>query len=32
LFSRSGFSDRLGAFASRDERLHIVTPGDVYRD
>jgi AAA+ ATPase superfamily predicted ATPase len=32
LFSRSGFSDRLGAFASRDNRLHLVTLDDVYRD
>jgi AAA+ ATPase superfamily predicted ATPase len=31
LFSRSGFTDRLRAYAARDPRLHLVTPGDIYR-
>lgn len=31
LFSRSGFSDRLSAYASNDPRLHLLTPADMYR-
>lgn len=31
LFSRSGFRDRLRAYAANDPRLHLVLPGDVYR-
>lgn len=31
LFSRSGFTGRLIARASTDDRLHLVTPADIYR-
>lgn len=31
LFSRSGFTDRLAAYAAADSRLHLVTPADIYR-
>jgi AAA+ ATPase superfamily predicted ATPase len=31
LFSRSGFSHRLRAFAAQDEQLHLATPAEVYR-
>jgi AAA+ ATPase superfamily predicted ATPase len=30
LFSRSGFHDRLRAYAADDPRLHLVTPADIY--
>lgn len=31
LFSRSGFTDRLVTHAASDDRLHLVTPADIYR-
>ena len=31
LFSRSGFQARLRAHATSDPRLHLLTPGDIYR-
>lgn len=31
LFSRSGFTERLAARAGGDDRLHLVTPADIYR-
>lgn len=31
LFSRSGFTERMAALGSADDRLHLVTPADIYR-
>lgn len=30
LFSRSGFTQRLAAYAESDRRLHLATPADIY--